>query len=50
MPSCIAILIPSLFRTNDIIPKSTFKEDSYNKTLSRVAFWTAFVSEKIHPA
>ncbi|KAJ9117205.1 hypothetical protein QFC20_000349 [Naganishia adeliensis] len=30
-------------QTNDIIPKSTFKEDSYNKTLSRVAFWTAFV-------
>jgi hypothetical protein len=31
-------------RTEAIIPKSTFKDDSFNKNLSRVAFWTAFVS------
>ncbi|GHJ86108.1 hypothetical protein NliqN6_2510 [Naganishia liquefaciens] len=30
-------------QTEAIIPKSTFKDDSYNKSLSRVAFWTAFI-------
>ncbi|KAJ9106371.1 hypothetical protein QFC21_001517 [Naganishia friedmannii] len=33
-------------QTTDIIPTSTFKNNSYNKSLSRVAFWTAFV--RIH--
>lgn len=30
-------------QTTDIIPTSTFKNNSYNKSLSRVAFWTAFI-------
>ncbi|KAJ9104022.1 hypothetical protein QFC19_004156 [Naganishia cerealis] len=34
----------SSLRTTDIIPASTFKNDSFNKSLSRVAFWTAFVT------